>query len=71
MVATLTIQLFVVLYLIDGRFAYRDYLSDDASDYQQESNPNSGSNETPGKRKIFRFKIGFKSIFPRKSNVIT
>lgn len=53
MVATLTVQLFVVLFLVNGCYAYRDYSSDDASEYQQESNPNSGSNETPGKRFSF------------------
>ena len=50
MVTTLSVQLFVVLYLVNGRYAYRDYLSDGASEYQQESSPNSGSNESPGKQ---------------------
>lgn len=48
----LKFQLLVVFYLINGRYAYRDYLSDDANEYRHESNSNSSqinSNEPHGK----------------------
>lgn len=67
MVPALTIKLFVVLYLVNGRYAY------DAREYPHESDSNSDSNKTPGKREMFHFSsfyFGFKSIFPRKLNEI-
>lgn len=62
----LTFQLIVVFCLINGRFAYRDYASDDAGDFGYESGSNFSqynSNEPPGKRIFLKnFKI-VQSIF--------
>lgn len=45
-------QLLVVFYLISGRHAYREYLSDDANEYDHETTTTFSqinSNEPPGK----------------------
>lgn len=54
----LKFQLLVVFYIINGRFAYRDYLSDDGNEYRHESNSNTSqinTNDPPGKQ-LFLFK---------------
>lgn len=48
----LRLQWFVVFYLINGRYAYKEYLSDDANEYSHETATNFSqinSNEPPGK----------------------
>lgn len=48
----LNFRLFVVFCLIGGRYAYKDYLSDDGSEYSHESSTSLSqinSNEPPGK----------------------
>lgn len=48
----LRFQLLVVFYLISGRYAYKEYLSDDANEYGHETATNysqTNSNEPPGK----------------------
>lgn len=48
----LRFQLLVVFYLINGRYAYKEYLSDDANEYNHETGTNSSQinyNEPPGK----------------------
>lgn len=43
-------QLLVVFYLINGRYAYRGYLSDDANEYETSTNSSQiHFNEPPGK----------------------
>lgn len=58
----LKFQLLVVFYLINGRLAYKGYLSDDANEYNRELNSNFSqinSNEPPGKPFIFRLSKAF------------
>lgn len=58
----LKFQLLVVFYLINGRLAYKGYLSDDANEYNRELNSNFSqinSNEPPGKPFIFRLNKTF------------
>lgn len=48
----LKFQLLVVFHLISGRYAYKEYLSDDANKYDHEIGTNYSqinSNEPPGK----------------------
>lgn len=59
----LKFQLLVVFYLINGRLAYKGYLSDDANEYNRELNSNFSqinSNEPPGKRS---FSVWIKHFF--------
>lgn len=48
----LRFQLLVVFYLISGRYAYKEYVSDDANEYNHETDTNFSQinyNEPPGK----------------------
>lgn len=48
----LRFQLLVVFYLINGRYAYKEYLSDDANEFNHETGTNFSQinyNEPPGK----------------------
>lgn len=48
----LRFQMLVVFYLISGRYAYKEYVSDDANEYNHETGTNFSQinyNEPPGK----------------------
>lgn len=59
-------QLFVVFYMISGRYAYRDYLSDDANEYRHESNSDSSQNNSskpPGKQVfLIEYSLHYKKL---------
>lgn len=54
----LKFRLLIVLYIIDGRYAYKGYLSDDANEFASSINSSQiHFNEPPGKLIFFFFEI--------------